>query len=391
MMNAARARSAISSTLGRGGRPVALLMLPARDPCKPAACLLTCFVSTHNPWRTGMPALPWADMQLHSGLTFARGSSTTWTLCLRSTRWLTFSRLLMAGGRPRMLPSRCVLLKLPPADLMRPRAAASLAGLGNFHTCMALTHASSSFPSCLGQQLRVSRVYCACQQCLFTGSWCGRCLGVRVTSRKASPMFLLAAPPCMWTSECTILAIELTNSMMSSCQSGRKVKQVKKSYAEPQHFFAQPSSAISHHKRNSGSYLQHFCRVRELPDVAEAEYGGDLVAWYHGVDVAAALDVIGYDLRTSIAKANRQQAASMHKLSCYASVWAPNQLLVVGTKGVSTTSLAETLPAYLVQCILQLPRLQLLLLRLGLDLGVLGQRVQRHLLHLKMARQLPQC
>ena len=79
--------------------------------------------------------------------------SRTWTLCFRSTRWLTFSRLLMAGARPRMLPSRCELLKLPPrlpaglplepADLMRPRAAASFAGLGNFHTCAALMHASS--------------------------------------------------------------------------------------------------------------------------------------------------------------------------------------------------------------------------------------------------------
>ena len=58
------------------------------------------------------------------------------------------------------------------------------------------------------------------------------------------------------------------------------------------------------------------------------------------------------------------------------------ELLAVGTIGVSAASLAETLPADLVQRILQLPCLQLLLLCLGLDLGVLGQRVQRHLLHL---------
>jgi hypothetical protein len=39
------------------------------------------------------------------------------------------------------------------------------------------------------------------------------------TSRKASPMFLLAAPPCRETSVCTMEAIELTNSMISSCST----------------------------------------------------------------------------------------------------------------------------------------------------------------------------
>jgi len=38
------------------------------------------------------------------------------------------------------------------------------------------------------------------------------------TRRKASPMFLLAAPPCKETSMCTIFAMEFTNSMTSSCR-----------------------------------------------------------------------------------------------------------------------------------------------------------------------------
>ena len=36
------------------------------------------------------------------------------------------------------------------------------------------------------------------------------------TSKNASPIFLFADPPCKWTSTWTILAIVLTNSIMSS-------------------------------------------------------------------------------------------------------------------------------------------------------------------------------
>mmetsp|Transcript_549 Transcript_549/g.1418 ORF Transcript_549/g.1418 Transcript_549/m.1418 type:complete len:369 (-) Transcript_549:1643-2749(-) len=45
------------------------------------------------------------------------------------------------------------------------------------------------------------------------------CVGSFQTSRKASPMFLLAEPPCSETSMCTILAMLLTNSMTPSCST----------------------------------------------------------------------------------------------------------------------------------------------------------------------------
>ncbi len=43
--------------------------------------------------------------------------------------------------------------------------------------------------------------------------------GARPTSRKASPTFLLGAPPCSETSMCTMRAMELTNSITSSCST----------------------------------------------------------------------------------------------------------------------------------------------------------------------------
>mmetsp|Transcript_3670 Transcript_3670/g.4919 ORF Transcript_3670/g.4919 Transcript_3670/m.4919 type:complete len:215 (-) Transcript_3670:1943-2587(-) len=39
------------------------------------------------------------------------------------------------------------------------------------------------------------------------------------TNKKASPMFLLADPPCRLTSICTICAIEFTNSITPSCST----------------------------------------------------------------------------------------------------------------------------------------------------------------------------
>ena len=50
------------------------------------------------------------------------------------------------------------------------------------------------------------------------------------------------------------------------------------------------------------TFLEDFCSICELTDVAEAKNGDDFVTFYHGVYVTSLLHVCGYDSGTGFAK-----------------------------------------------------------------------------------------